>query len=115
MSLSEVISRFGSKLLYYLYQVSTGVGTSNAAIVLEDLKDDHILDKHFDFPFENISFEGGGNKGMAYVGALRVSMSMQWFFLNSFLYATRRKYFAFHSTNYAVNMVAFCDEYQHSR
>lgn len=26
----------------------------------------------FDFPFENLVFEGGGNKGMAYVGALQV-------------------------------------------
>ena len=27
----------------------------------------------FPFPFENLVFEGGGNKGMAYVGALQVS------------------------------------------
>ena len=26
----------------------------------------------FNFPFENLVFEGGGNKGMAYVGALQV-------------------------------------------
>lgn len=26
----------------------------------------------FDFAFENLVFEGGGNKGMAYVGALQV-------------------------------------------
>lgn len=28
--------------------------------------------KGFTFPFENLVFEGGGNKGMAYVGALQV-------------------------------------------
>lgn len=28
--------------------------------------------KGFPFPFENLVFEGGGNKGMAYVGALQV-------------------------------------------
>ncbi|XP_078376863.1 uncharacterized protein LOC144660159 [Oculina patagonica] len=28
--------------------------------------------KGFSFPFENLVFEGGGNKGMAYVGALQV-------------------------------------------
>ncbi|XP_066912255.1 uncharacterized protein [Clytia hemisphaerica] len=28
--------------------------------------------KNFDFPFENLILEGGGNKGMAYVGALQV-------------------------------------------
>lgn len=28
--------------------------------------------KGYPFPFENLVFEGGGNKGMAYVGALQV-------------------------------------------
>lgn len=31
--------------------------------------------KGFTFPFENLVFEGGGNKGMAYVGALQVFFS----------------------------------------
>ena len=30
--------------------------------------------KDFQFPFENLVFEGGGNKGMAYVGALQVGI-----------------------------------------
>lgn len=30
--------------------------------------------RDFPFPFENLVFEGGGNKGMAYVGALQVSV-----------------------------------------
>ena len=30
------------------------------------------LDKYA-FPFENLVFEGGGNKGLAYCGAVRVS------------------------------------------
>lgn len=32
--------------------------------------------KGFPFPFENLVFEGGGNKGMAYVGALQVFFSI---------------------------------------
>lgn len=32
--------------------------------------------KGFSFPFENLVFEGGGNKGMAYVGALQVFFSV---------------------------------------
>ena len=45
------------------------------ATVADDLQavDDDIF-KNYDFPFENLVFEGGGNKGMAYVGALRVSL-----------------------------------------
>ncbi len=27
----------------------------------------------YEYPFENVAFEGGGNKGSAYMGALRVS------------------------------------------
>lgn len=27
----------------------------------------------YEFPFENLVFEGGGNKGLAYCGAVRVS------------------------------------------
>ena len=30
----------------------------------------------FPFPFENLVFEGGGNKGMAYVGALQVGIKI---------------------------------------
>ena len=28
--------------------------------------------KNFDFPFENLVLEGGGNKGVAYVGTIQV-------------------------------------------
>ena len=37
--------------------------------------------KGFPFPFENLVFEGGGNKGMAYVGALQVFFSIYVFIL----------------------------------
>ena len=37
--------------------------------------------KGFPFPFENLVFEGGGNKGMAYVGALQVFFSIYGFIL----------------------------------
>ena len=29
--------------------------------------------ENYDYPFENVVFEGGGNKGLAYCGAVRVS------------------------------------------
>ncbi len=36
-----------------------------------DLFDDEVYE-YTDFPFGNLVFEGGGNKGMAYVGAIEV-------------------------------------------
>ena len=50
-------------------------GTKLLATIVDDNKtvDDDIF-KNFDFPFTNLVFEGGGNKGMAYVGALQVSV-----------------------------------------
>ncbi|KXJ23340.1 Uncharacterized protein R571 [Exaiptasia diaphana] len=54
------------------------VGSLKAAEVTERLSNKESsspLDESyqgFDFPFENLIFEGGGNKGMAYVGALQV-------------------------------------------
>ena len=38
--------------------------------------DDHIYN-NYDFPFTNLVFEGGGNKGMAYAGALQVFIYTQ--------------------------------------
>ena len=40
-----------------------------------DLVEEFDMDKlkEYDFPFTNIVLEGGGSKGMAYVGALQVS------------------------------------------
>ena len=32
-----------------------------------------VRPEDYDFPFENLVFEGGGNKGLAYCGAVRVS------------------------------------------
>ena len=54
------------------------VGSLKAAEVTERLSNKEsssALDESyqgFDFAFENLIFEGGGNKGMAYVGALQV-------------------------------------------
>lgn len=31
-----------------------------------------INPKNYDYPFENLVFEGGGNKGLAYCGAVKV-------------------------------------------
>ena len=41
------------------------------AIQYSECQDDTRF-QEFEYNFENISFEGGGNKGMAYVGALEV-------------------------------------------
>lgn len=40
------------------------------------------------FPFENLIFEGGGNKGLAYCGAVRVSISLSLSTVNSYLKTT---------------------------
>lgn len=36
------------------------------------------IDK-YEYPFENLAFEGGGNKGLAYCGAVRVSFVFRMF------------------------------------
>ena len=43
----------------------------------DDGDDDDVANLYhqFEFPFDNLVFEGGGNKGMSYVGAIRVSAS----------------------------------------
>lgn len=38
-----------------------------------DRKSTKVRPQDYDFPFENLVFEGGGNKGLAYCGAVRVS------------------------------------------
>lgn len=56
---STVASETGSKLL--------------SAVVDDNNIIDDLIFKNFEYPFTNLVFEGGGNKGMAYVGALQVS------------------------------------------
>lgn len=46
----------------------------------EDKKARSVDPKLYTYPFENIVFEGGGNKGIAYCGAVRVSCS--WHYVN---------------------------------
>ena len=62
-------------------------GTKLLATIVDDKKtvDDDIFN-NFDFPFTNLVFEGGGNKGMAYVGALQVSKSFVFLWLTVFYY-----------------------------
>lgn len=53
--------------------------TQFLATVADDSRavDDDIYN-NFEFPFQNLILEGGGNKGMAYVGALKVSVEESW-------------------------------------
>lgn len=63
-----------------IYEAATllgSVGSMNAAEANERLRRgstscEEAVYQGFPFPFENLVFEGGGNKGMAYVGALQV-------------------------------------------
>ncbi len=57
IALSSVASQTASKLV--LENISA------------ELLDEEMYENH-EFSFENLVFEGGGNKGMAYVGALQV-------------------------------------------
>ena len=38
-----------------------------------ELRTLHVKPEEYSYPFENLVFEGGGNKGLAYCGAIRVS------------------------------------------
>ena len=57
--------------------VGSTLGSSAATLLMETVADnsnmvDDDIFENYDFPFTNLVFEGGGNKGMAYVGALQV-------------------------------------------
>jgi len=43
---------------------------------------------HYNYPFENLVFEGGGNKGLAYCGVIRVGIctSTPWGYQGRYLY-----------------------------
>ena len=53
--------------------------STNGAKLVRDVADgcsekiDKIFFEKYEFPIENLVFEGGGNKGMSYVGAIEVS------------------------------------------
>ena len=47
---------------------------------------DDDMFRNFDFPFENLIFEGGGNKGMAYVGALKVNVIYRYMLITVYLF-----------------------------
>ena len=57
---SSIVNLHGTKLMR---AVSFGHGQ----------KVDKMFFENYDFPMENLIFEGGGNKGMSYVGAIEVS------------------------------------------
>lgn len=57
--------------------VGSTLGSSAATLLMETVADnsnmvDDDIFKNYDFPFTNLVFEGGGNEGMAYIGALQV-------------------------------------------
>ncbi|KAK2564725.1 Uncharacterized protein P5673_011405 [Acropora cervicornis] len=63
--------------IYEAVTLLGSVGSMNAAEANERLRRgstscEEAVYQGFPFPFENLVFEGGGNKGMAYVGALQV-------------------------------------------
>ena len=69
-------SRVNSKMIQ-AGTVGSTLGSSAATLLMETVADnnnmvDDDIFKNYDFPFTNLVFEGGGNKGMAYVGALQV-------------------------------------------
>jgi len=69
-------SHINSELLY-AGTVGSTIASLSATKLIETMVDDNkVVDedifKNYDFPFMNLVFEGGGNKGMAYVGALQV-------------------------------------------
>ena len=78
-------------------------GSVSSTKLLQTVMDDkraveEDIYKNFDFPFENLILEGGGNKGMAYVGALQVVVLKARIFLilyntPSFSVLTRILYF----------------------
>ena len=55
-----------------LKEAEEGSAPGNGSAVYGRKYDNIPFDKYV-FPFENIVFEGGGNKGLAYCGAVRVS------------------------------------------
>ncbi|XP_072015107.1 uncharacterized protein [Amphiura filiformis] len=46
------------------------MASSTGATMLTDEEKEEL--SGYDYPFENVAFEGGGNKGSAYIGAIRV-------------------------------------------
>lgn len=54
-------------------RLSSARGNFYSIFNTEDKKARTVDPKMYQYPFENIVFEGGGNKGLAYCGAVRVS------------------------------------------
>lgn len=79
-------SRVNSKMIQS-GTVGSTLGSSGATLLMETVADnnnmvDDDIFKNYDFPFTNLVFEGGGNKGMAYVGALQVGFLFQMRYLS---------------------------------
>ena len=68
--------------------ILSSIVSTNGARIVKDVADgysekvDKIFFEKYEFPIVNLVFEGGGNKGMSYVGAIEVSFSS----LNSCLF-----------------------------
>ncbi len=64
--------------IFSVSQISSILGSFRGSKVIEAVNSgfatqlDYSIFLRCDFPFENLIFEGGGNKGTAYVGALQV-------------------------------------------
>lgn len=57
----------------------TSICDDDTILVDTDEVEEYIFD-NCDFPFINLAFEGGGNKGMAYVGSIEVGNSNNFFY-----------------------------------
>ncbi|GFR92304.1 hypothetical protein ElyMa_004349600 [Elysia marginata] len=60
----------------------------------EDKKARSVDPSKYEYPFENLVFEGGGNKGLAYCGAVRVSTvtTSSFYFLLYYQYLIRHRF-----------------------
>ncbi|KAL8564386.1 hypothetical protein ACOMHN_057408 [Nucella lapillus] len=52
-------------------------GKPYAVVDKTDRKARMVNPKDYDYPFENLVLEGGGNKGIAYCGAVRMSITLR--------------------------------------
>lgn len=73
-----------SKLTQSMKSLRSDASASDASWYTDNSSVELIDHEAFQYPFENVIFEGGGNKGLAYAGAIRVSQHLLIFSWNNF-------------------------------